>query len=192
MGEPTSTPAEMGTESDQTSPAVLPYLAQPPQALSVGRIQTDENFQGPTVGFQIPAGWFGSESDTGFAIGKGLDAAGEYQAGGVFVDLLGLSASKAAANLLKVHGIHVTSTEPVSFAGANGKRYDVSFSKAQVLLDQAFGIPVDLRRAFSEGPILIEKDGKTFLIRVEHAPGSSATDRAEIDKVFESFSFADS
>jgi hypothetical protein len=166
-----------------TETAAVLITDRPPVRLRPGRVSTDLHFP-PVVEFTVPRGWYGSQDETGFVLGRGL-VGGEVAVvlGGITVYVLDSPFAEASSKLAQVKGVQVKS--PVRIGGSLGRTYARKLGLHRDVTLEDIGAPgVVPSGRLGQGLILLGAGGKTLVIRRSF---TTDLDLVEVNRVLMSF-----
>ena len=155
------------TETEHHGPPLLGY---PAERLEPGVYGTEGVAVSTT--FKVAGGWWGEQgSSTGWAIWRGPSADPARSKVSLWVDELDLAFQDAVARFRRVEKLDPGTPERMKIDGRRALLFDAE-TRGHVLLDEAFGIPVDILSSIeATRQALVDLGGTTLLVRVELPKG---------------------
>jgi hypothetical protein len=184
-GSPTAGASPTATASAAPS-AVSEVPLGPPAPLQAGSVTSPAGFE-PLLTFDLPAGWYGSGGDGGFAIGKGInEAEGRFDQAGLQFEVLDMPIDDATMIFAAIDGLVVDQPAVAEVAGHEASIFAARPVAGNVGLD-ALGTRADVNE-WSAQQVFVDLGASTLLIRTE-LPRAGA--EAELADVLASLDIAD-
>lgn len=144
----------------------LPRTVGPPRRLEPGRYLSPEGFA-PEMSVAVPEGWYGGGSASGWGVGQGHDEVKEeFLDAEIHVDVLRMPFGAALEAFGAVEGLYQRENpRSTEIDGHRAVTYYASPVGDQVLLEEAFGLRIDISSGEGRQTFVQFDDDTTVFIR---------------------------